>query len=122
MPQPVSPLVGTVYSVIGAGAGALVSFFIARALGREVITRLLKSGIEFCQRCSERNLFYVILFSRLLPAFSFDLVSYGSGISLILGGFLVLFSLLAPRLLRRHNPWGLYDRLEIHPNLRRERN
>lgn len=143
------PLMGTVYSVFGAGAGALASFFIARALGREVITRLLKSDIGFCKQCSERNLFYVILLARLLPAVSFDLISYGagltrmsprgfalatffgmipptfmlnyfgsgifagSGFTIILGGLLMLLSLLVPKWLKRHNPWGLYDRLEI---------
>jgi len=145
------PFMGTVYSVLGAEAGALVSFFIARALGREALTRFLKSDVGFCQRCSERNLIIVILFARLVPAFSFDLVSYGAGltrisirgfalatflgmipptfllnyfgsgifsgsrVTLILGGLLVLLLLLLPKWLKRHNPWGLYDQLEIHP-------
>lgn len=77
------PFLGTVYSVLGASAGALISFYIARVLGREVITRLLRSDIGFCDRCTEGRLFTVILVARLLPIFSFDLISYGAGITRI---------------------------------------
>lgn len=77
------PFLGTTYSVVGAEAGALISFFIARALGREAIARLLRSDIGFCDLCAERHLGYVIFFARLLPIFSFDLVSYGAGLTRI---------------------------------------
>lgn len=77
------PFLGTVYSVAGAEAGALVSSFIARALGRKAIGRLLKRHIEFCDLCAEHQLTYVIFFSRLLPIFSFDLISYGAGLTRI---------------------------------------
>ncbi len=84
------PLLGTAYSLLGAEAGALISFFITRALGKEAIARWLKSDIGFCEKCSERNLFIVILFARLLPVFSFDLVSYGAGLTRIsLRGFAI---------------------------------
>ena len=55
------PFLGTVYSVAGAEGGALISFFIARSLGREAIVRLLKRDIAFCDLCAERQLGYVIL-------------------------------------------------------------
>jgi uncharacterized membrane protein YdjX (TVP38/TMEM64 family) len=77
------PLLGTVYSVAGAEVGALISFFIARALGREAIVRLLKRDIAFCDLCADRQLVYVIFISRLLPVFSFDLISYGAGLTRI---------------------------------------
>ncbi len=77
------PFLGTVYSVAGAEVGALISFFIARALGRKAIVRLLKRDIEFCDLCAERQLVYVIFFARLLPVFSFDLISYGAGLTRI---------------------------------------
>lgn len=35
------PLLGTLYSVVGALAGAVASFLIARWLGRDVVSRLL---------------------------------------------------------------------------------
>lgn len=85
---------GTVYSVLGAGAGAVISFFIARALGREAITRLLKNDIGFCDLCSERHLFYIILFARLLPLFSFDIISYGAGLTRISPRYFALATLL----------------------------
>ncbi len=77
------PFLGTGYSVLGAEAGALISFFITRTLGKKAVTRWLKSDIGFCEKCSERNLFIVILLARLLPVFSFDLVSYGAGLTRI---------------------------------------
>ena len=146
------PLLGTIYSVLGAEAGALISFWIARVLGREALTRWLRTDIGFCHRCTERNLFVVILIARFLPVFSFDLVSYGAGLTrisargfavatllgmipptfvfnyfgsgifsgsayaLFLGGLIVILSLLAPKWIKRYNPWGLYDRLEKHPS------
>ncbi len=75
------PLLGTVYSAIGALGGAVVSFLIARFLGREVIERFLGGHINFCQQCSDRLLMKVIVLSRLLPIVSFDVVSYGAGLT-----------------------------------------
>ncbi len=75
------PLLGTVYAVIGAEIGALVSFLIGRTLGQEVIARILKSDVLFCEKCSDHHLFGFVFVSRLLPVFSFDLVSYGAGLT-----------------------------------------
>ncbi|MEW6683371.1 MAG: TVP38/TMEM64 family protein [Nitrospirota bacterium] len=75
------PLWGTVYSVLGAEAGALICFGIGRALGRDAIVRFFGREVGFCPRCAEHHLFTAILISRLLPIFSFDLVSYGAGLT-----------------------------------------
>lgn len=75
------PLWGTVYVVIGAEIGAIVSFLIARWLGRDVVTRLLKSDLRFCQTCSDHQLIGLIVSARLLPIFSFDVISYGAGLT-----------------------------------------
>ena len=72
---------GTMYAVIGAEIGAIVSFLISRFLGREALTKLLRIDITFCERCSDRHLALVVFLSRLLPMFSFDLVSYGAGLT-----------------------------------------
>ncbi|MDR4467265.1 MAG: TVP38/TMEM64 family protein [Nitrospira sp.] len=72
---------GTMYAVIGAEIGAILSFLIGRFLGREALTRLLRIDITFCERCSDRHLALVVFLSRLLPIFSFDLVSYGAGLT-----------------------------------------
>lgn len=77
------PFLGTLYSLLGAEVGALIAFFITRSLGKEFVTRWLKSDIGFCRLCSEHYLFYMILFVRMVPIFSFDLVSYGAGLTRI---------------------------------------
>lgn len=75
------PFLGTTYAVIGAEIGAIVSFLIGRALGRDVIARLLRVNVVFCQTCSDHHLMGLIFFARLLPVFSFDLISYGAGLT-----------------------------------------
>lgn len=72
---------GTVYAVIGAEIGAILSFLIGRFLGREALTKLLRIDVSFCERCSDRHLALAVFLSRLLPIFSFDLVSYGAGLT-----------------------------------------
>jgi uncharacterized membrane protein YdjX (TVP38/TMEM64 family) len=74
-------VLGTTYAVIGAEIGAIASFLIGRALGREVLTRILHTNINFCERCSDRHLAIFVFLSRLLPVFSFDLISYGAGLT-----------------------------------------
>jgi len=75
------PFLGTLYSVIGALAGAVVSFQIARFLGREALEGFIGGHINFCTRCSDRLLSRVVLVSRLVPFISFDIVSYGAGLT-----------------------------------------
>jgi uncharacterized membrane protein YdjX (TVP38/TMEM64 family) len=72
---------GTIYAVIGAEIGAVLSFLIGRSLGRTALTRILRTDISFCERCSDRHLAIFVFVSRLLPIFSFDLVSYGAGLT-----------------------------------------
>lgn len=75
------PIPGTLYSSLGSLFGAVVSFMIARALGRELIEPFLGGHINFCVHCSNKLLTKVVLFSRLLPVVSFDIVSYGAGLT-----------------------------------------
>jgi len=75
------PVLGTLYSVTGATIGALVSFSLARFLGREVLERYLKGHINFCTPCSDRLLTKLVLLGRLIPVLSFDLISYGAGLT-----------------------------------------
>lgn len=74
------PLFGTIYTVIGASLGALLSFGIARFLGRDFVKPLLKGKLGQCDAFAERNSFSVVLFMRLLPIFPFDMISYGAGL------------------------------------------
>ena len=75
------PLLGTLYSVLGATVGAAAAFLIARYLGREVIERFIQGHINFCSQCSDRLLTKIIFISRLIPFISFDVVSYGAGLT-----------------------------------------
>jgi len=74
---------GSIYSIVGDESGALISFFLARSLGRDAIARLLRKEITFCDECAERQLVYVVFFARLLPMISFGLISYGAGLTRI---------------------------------------
>lgn len=77
------PLLGTLYTVIGASLGTFVAFGIARLLGRTTVTRLLHGRLaHFDQKTAEKG-FQVILFTRLVPVLPFDAVNYGAGLSQI---------------------------------------
>ncbi|SDN39001.1 Uncharacterized membrane protein YdjX, TVP38/TMEM64 family, SNARE-associated domain [Paenibacillus sp. yr247] len=75
---------GTVYDIIGAGAGALLSFYITRKWGRNSFQRILRNKKlqSFDQKAEEKG-FMVVLYMRLMPFFPFDGVSYGAGLSKI---------------------------------------
>ncbi len=75
------PYWGTVYSLLGSEAGAIVCFLLARQLGREAIVRFLHRDIFFGERIAHRHLAYIVLLARLEPIFSFALVSYGAGLT-----------------------------------------
>jgi uncharacterized membrane protein YdjX (TVP38/TMEM64 family) len=75
------PFLGTLYSSIGALGGAVISFAIARFLGREFIERFLGGHINFCMTCSDKLLTKIVFFSRLIPVVSFDIISYGAGLT-----------------------------------------
>jgi uncharacterized membrane protein YdjX (TVP38/TMEM64 family) len=77
------PLAGTAYSLAGALLGALASFSIARYLGRGFIERFLSGHVNLCSRCSDRILTKIVFLSRLIPVVSFDVVSYGAGLTMM---------------------------------------
>ena len=77
------PVLGTTYAVIGAAIGAITSFLIGRALGREGISRLLRVDAVFCEKCSDHHVGFLIFLARLIPLFSFDVVSYGAGFTTV---------------------------------------
>ena len=73
---------GGIYVVIGAEAGALIAFWLARVLGRDAIQRWFGdklSGLKFLG--SQNMLMWLVFVSRLMPFMSFDLVSYAAGLS-----------------------------------------
>jgi len=72
---------GTVYIVIGAQLGAMIAFFFARLAGQHLVCRLLGKQVVPEWLGSQRSMVMAVLFSRLMPFISFDLVSYGAGLT-----------------------------------------
>ncbi len=75
------PWLGTLYSATGALIGANISFLIARSLGRSFVERYIKFDKLFWEACSDSILVKVVFFSRLIPFISFDIISYGAGLT-----------------------------------------
>ncbi len=70
-----------IYSVIGGFLGGLVAYFIGKTLGRSAVKLLTGKIIYFSPDKGELYLGFIIFLTRLLPFFSFDLISYAAGIS-----------------------------------------
>ena len=82
---------GALLSWTSAMFGALLCFYIARLLGREVVEKLTsKMALESIDAFFAKHGVYAILIARLLPFISFDVVSYAAGLtSMRLRSFLV---------------------------------
>jgi uncharacterized membrane protein YdjX (TVP38/TMEM64 family) len=74
------PFDGALYAVIGAEIGATACFLVARALGREALSRVMKTEATFGQMCTDHQLMGAVFFARLIPIFSFE-VSFGAGLT-----------------------------------------
>lgn len=74
---------GTVLTVIGATIGATVAFFVARWLGRDVVSRWLPDRFKVLDDRAARHGFQVIFFLRLIPLVPFDVLDYLAGVSKI---------------------------------------
>jgi len=70
-----------VYSVIGGFIGGLIAYFLERTLGRSAIKALTGQIIYFSKNKGENYLNWLIFITRILPIFSFDLISYAAGIA-----------------------------------------
>ena len=72
---------GTIYVVAGAATGALGAFWIARLLGYELLYRYFGKRLQLGWLGSQNALMAMVFISRLIPFLSFDLVSYGAGLT-----------------------------------------
>ncbi len=73
---------GALLSWSSAMAGAVLCFFIARLLGRDVVEKLTsKFALKSIDDFFEKHGKYAILIARLLPFISFDIVSYAAGLT-----------------------------------------
>jgi uncharacterized membrane protein YdjX (TVP38/TMEM64 family) len=80
---------GAILSWTSAMAGAALCFYIARVLGRDVAEKFTsKAGLKQVDAFFEKYGNSTVLVCRLLPFVSFDLVSYGAGLtSMSFGSF-----------------------------------
>ena len=72
---------GTIYVLIGAEAGALAAFGIARLVGYEALRRWFGDRLSTGPLGSQNTLMAIVFASRLLPFISFDMVSYAAGLT-----------------------------------------
>lgn len=75
-------VLGALLSWASAMVGALLCFYIAKFLGRDVVEKLTsKMALESVDAFFEKHGVYAILIARLLPFISFDVVSYAAGLT-----------------------------------------
>jgi uncharacterized membrane protein YdjX (TVP38/TMEM64 family) len=72
---------GTLYIVLGAELGAIIAFGIARFAGYELLRKWFGDRIETGMWGNQNRLTVLVFVSRLLPFISFDLISYGAGLT-----------------------------------------
>lgn len=73
---------GAALSWSSAMLGAALCFFIARALGRPVIVKLLnEAAVNTSDQFFQRYGKHAVLIARLVPVISFDAISYGAGLT-----------------------------------------
>lgn len=82
---------GAVLSWSSAMAGAVLCFWLARLLGRDAVERLTsRLALDNVDLFFQRYGKYTIFIARLLPFVSFDVVSYGAGLtSMRLSSFVI---------------------------------
>ena len=73
---------GAALSWSSAMLGAALCFFIARYFGRPAVVKLTsESALAASDRFFERYGKHAVLIARLVPIISFDIISYGSGLT-----------------------------------------
>jgi len=74
---------GTLYVLVGAEAGAIAAFGIARLLGRAALHRWFGERLNVGLIGSQNALTAIVFVTRLLPFISFDIVSYAAGLTVL---------------------------------------
>ena len=73
---------GGLYATIGAVIGAAVTFLISRLFGRKLVERFVaKKDLDELEAQFGNNFWKIIVLARMMPNLSFDVVSYGAGIT-----------------------------------------
>lgn len=74
---------GALYVLLGAEAGALVAFALARFVGHKTVHRWFGDRLSIGLIGSQNALMGLVFASRLLPFISFDIVSYAAGLTVL---------------------------------------
>lgn len=74
---------GTLYVLLGAEAGAMAAFGVARFVGYETVHRWFGGRLSIGLIGSQNALMGIVFVSRLLPFLSFDIVSYAAGLTVL---------------------------------------
>ncbi|MBI2212113.1 MAG: TVP38/TMEM64 family protein [Acidobacteria bacterium] len=69
---------GSLYAILGALIGAVMSYYVSRFIGADAMTRF---GGAKASRYLERAGFQTMLILRLIPLFPFAVLNYGAGIA-----------------------------------------
>ncbi|ALS78724.1 SNARE associated Golgi family protein [Planococcus kocurii] len=67
---------GTLYTIIGATLGAMLSFYVAKTLGNKLVRKTWTGNVRKIQSQMEQNGFFYVLLFRFIPVINFDLISY----------------------------------------------
>ena len=87
---------GTLYVVIAATTGACLSFLIARYAARAAVARWMAGypALQRMDRAVARHGFRIVMITRLVPIFPFNLQNYAYGLTSIRFGAYALTSIL----------------------------
>jgi uncharacterized membrane protein YdjX (TVP38/TMEM64 family) len=89
------PAWGTVYSVVGATLGAVISFLVARYLAADWVHSKISGRLETIVEGVEDEGWQFVVYTRLVPIFPFNLLNYGFGLTRIPLGHYTIASFVA---------------------------
>lgn len=72
---------GTLYTIVGATLGAMLSYYVAKTVGKSLVKKEWTGNAAKIQAQMEQNGFLYVLLFRLIPVINFDLISYMAAIA-----------------------------------------
>lgn len=85
---------GTFYTIIGATLGAMLSFIIAKSVGKSLVRKEWTGNAGKIQSQMEQNGFLYVLLFRFIPVINFDLISYAAAFAKVHFGSFALATLI----------------------------
>lgn len=76
-----SPLLAGLYTIIGGFSGAMIAYGLGKTVGQPLVKALTGKTLSFSTEHGDKTLGWMVFVTRLVPVFSFDLVSYGAGMA-----------------------------------------